>query len=604
MDFKPRFRLLAEFLCPWIAVAAPLFMALPRLATDSVWRDDLPLLQGLGLVSVTGPSTLSTWLMLCASLVPFGSLTYRLAIVSSIGLAACGWLVFAFARQLLNTHVPQNAFNTPLALLASLCTTLVTSMQAEATIAAGATPTVACAMGALVILSHPTLAPWHRYSFGAIVVALLLSNHLVTGLVVAAGVIGALASIGSRRQRLAAKSRRIVLLSFVVSCFVLWAPWVLRAFAPNALHHFGLRLGQFDLPPLDISYQATTSFSAWRGDLGTVVLCFGVFGLLTGVVRVRTRPFVVPLVTIIVADAVLPSTAQSVLTTDAMMPVHCLAIASLAVGACVGVQAIVASLTDTGVAMAKAAAVLVLLFYVSLVGMLSERAAFSVDRSNMMGATKYTDEALTKLEPNAMVMVRSDAVLWRLYAANLTAGTRSDVVVVPLLLLGRGDQAAKLLAREPGSTLLLRDMALQATIEEHAFSIVADKRYLYVELDPSWDSSVASHLRAARLWLSAHPQPVARSDRRAAALQASKIIDQVARDVAASSANDTATAAVISGVVRQQTIAAAAANDRQAAQELLNGLAAVSPNDWFVKTMAQRMSFTEDATIDVSGLMR
>ena len=79
----------------------------------------------------------------------------------------------------------------------------------------------------------------------------------------------------------------------------------------------------------------------------------------------------------------------------------------------------------------------------------------------MRGATAYVDEALVKLEPNAMVLARSHALVWRLLAARVVGGSRPDVVLVPFPLIGHGTVASSVLAAEPGANMLIRDVALE-----------------------------------------------------------------------------------------------------------------------------------------------
>ena len=582
-------------------------MALPRLASGSVWQDDLPTVRSVGLVSVSAPATASTLVAQLAACLPLGTLSFRLAFASCLALAAASWLLFRFARQLFHTHVSSSALSTPLALLACAGASFTTLMQQQAMIAVDTTLNVALALGVFATLTHSTWTRWQRHALTGALLAVLACNHVLTALVVGLAV---LAVTLWRRDWVQGKQRVFVVALSAAVGAAMFAPWPIRAYSPNALWHFGLGMDGYDLAPVDVLQQAGMRFGSWTEQLGPVMVIAGLIGVVLAVTRKRTRWFAVLVLPVLLADTAMPSMLarhSSWLTLDPMTPVRCLALACLSVAMGLAVQAIVTMLQDTGLAMAKAAAVLVLVFHVSIVGMLSERAAFLADPSqgtDGTGAAHFTDEALYKLEPNAMVLVRSDAMLWRLYAERVTGGGRPDVVVVPMTLLGRGDHAARVLAEEPHATMLLRDMALEANVGEHAFATIADKRHLFAEFDPYWQSAVASHLRADGMWLALESQPVSRSERRLAAQRAVKSIDDLLKRLPPAQSSDRATRVVVASVMRQQTLAAARANDRQATHELLAKLQSIAPDDWFLRTMSQRLAFNQDATIDITGLLR
>jgi len=596
-----RLRRLSEFVSPWLAVAVPGFAALHRVASDSVWRDDLPTVRGLGLAALGGSTTLTTVAMQAASLVPLGPLPFRLALVSAFALSLCAGLVFLLARRLLETNVPGSFLNAPLAAIAALSATLGPGLQGEATVAGGATVPLAAGLAVLWVVTHPDWSRERRHLIAAVLLGALLSESPLAAAVVAAAVV---ASTVLRKDW--PRSRREVIplgVMIVVAC-VMTMPALLRPSSPHAALNFGHSLAMFDLAAVDSLAQPTTGLAAWKAEVGAVTLAVAVLGGVMAMIRARTRWLIAPLLVVVVADVVFPASHGGVLTTDLLTPLRSFAIAAVAVGACLGVQTVVTTLSDTGLPMAKAAAVLVMLFDLTLVAVTAERATFSIDRTNMRGASAYTDEALIRLDPNAMVLARSHAVVWRLLASQIVGGCRPDVVVVPLPLVARGTVAASVLALEPGASMLLRDMALEGHAGEHAVSRVSDRRHLYVELDPAWKGSIATHLKADGLWLSLEPQPLGRSDRRLSAEEAGKVVERVAKVAASSQPSDAATQSVLLTVVRQQAVAAALAKDRQATHDLLTKMAAVAPNDWFVRTLKQRLEHAAGAKIDVSGLVR
>ena len=601
VDIQARLRSLSELAFPWVAVAVPGFAALNRLAVDSVWRDDLPTIRGLGLVALGGSTTLTTVAMQAASFVPLGPLPFRLAILSALALSVCAWLVFLLARRLLETNVPGSFLNTPLAAIAALSATLGPGLQGEGTVAGGATIPLAAGLLALLVYTHTEWPQPRRHLLTAIALGALLSENLV-----AAAVVGAAITVALLVQRDWPKTKRglIPLGACAVVAAVLLLPALLRPFSPHATLNFGRSLFSFELASIDTLAQPTDGLTAWRVEVGTITLVAAVLGVVMGMVRSRTRWLAAPLIILVAADALFPATFGAVLTTDMLTPMRAFAIVAVAVAAGIGVQTLVTTLSDTGLPMAKAAAALVILFDITLVAVTSERAAFSVDRTSMHGATAYVDESLIKLQPNAMVLARSHALVWRLLAARVVGGCRPDVVIVPFPLIGHGTVATSVLAAEPGANMLIRDMALEGSPGEHAVSRIADRRPLYVELDPGWNASIAMHLRADGLWLLLEPQPLGRTDRRLAAEDAGKVVERVSKVASSTQPVDVATEAVLLNMARQQTVAAAMAQDRQATHDLLTRMAAVAPDDLFVRTMQQRLEHATGSNIDVTGLVR
>ncbi|MCL2823089.1 MAG: hypothetical protein FWD57_03780 [Polyangiaceae bacterium] len=600
-----RARRISEFAVPWLAVAIPGLTAAQRVASESVWRDDLPIVRGIGLAPIGGASTLTSVAMQAASLVPFGPLTLRMAIISTIALSLCAYLAFAFARRVLETHVPGSFLNAPLAGIGALCATLGPALQGEATVAGGATIPIAAGLLVLLIATNQTWQRERRHTLAAIVLGALVAESIVAA---GAVLIAVLACVIVRKDR-ARDSRAwtqliIPTIAMTTVAATMMLPSLLRPSSPHAALNFGHSLSQFDLPMVDPVAQPVTGLDAWIAEVGIVTLVIAVLGAVIGLVRTRTRWLVVPLLVVVAVDALLPATKGGVLITDMLTPMRSFAITAVAICACVGVQTVVTTLSDTGLLMAKATAVLVLVFDLALVAVTAERAAFSIDRTATRGATAYTDEALLKLEPNAMVLARSQTVVWRLLAAQVTSGMRPDVVVVPLPIIGRGTVAAGVLAVEPGASMLLRDIALDGTASEHAISRISDRRRVYAELDPSWKETIAIHLRANGLWLSLEPHPLGRSDRRIAAANSAKTVDRVAKTALTGEPSDSATRSVLLSVIRQQAVAAALAKDRQATSDLLAKMSAVAPEDLFVRSLRQRVEHADGSTIDVSGLLR
>ena len=601
MDRKARIRTLTDFVATWTAILLPGFAALTRIPSESVWRDDLPAIRGLGLVALGGPATLTTVAMQAVSLIPLGPLHFRIAALSAVMLSVCAALIFTLGRRLLEAHVPGSSLNIPLAAVTALTATLGPGLQGEGTVGGGATIPLAASLFVLLAYLHADRPRAQRHTLTAIALGALVSESLVASAAVTAVIVVAMLV---RRDWPRSRRGWVPLGVLLAVGAVALMPALLRPASPHAALNYGRSLSMVGLVSIDTAAVRMAALEAWRHEVGTVSMVIAALGAVVGLLRARTRWLAAPLAVLIVADLLIPATTGAVLTMDLLTPLRVLAIASVAIAAGLGVQVVVTTLIDSGLPMARAAAVLLVLFNLTLVAVTAEQAAFSVDRTDQFGANAYVDEAMGRLDPNAMVLARSHALVWRLVAASTINGVRPDVVLVPFPLISRGTVASGVLAAEPGATLLLRDMVIDGRPGEHAMSRIADRRMVYVELDPGWDARIADHLEASGMWLALKPHPLGRSDRRMAAEDTVKVQDRVIKVARASEPSDRATEAVVRSMGRQQTVAAALARDRQTTHELVEMLAAASPEDPFVRAMRQRLDHARGTDIDVSGLVR
>lgn len=588
------------FLLQWTTILTPGIVALYRISADSVWRDDMAVVRGLQVVSLGGPSSLSTLLMQASSLLPIGTLSFRMGIASAVGLSLCAALLQILTTRVLTLHVSDAPLlNRLLATVATLTVTLAPALQAEGTAGGGAVMALAAALAVFTMLFHGPSQGLRWYLLASVMYGALLAESVLTGLVIVPSI--AVALWGLRPQG----SRRALLwlLAFaIIPAVFLHLPAVIRPHAPNVAIHFGHGFELASLVPIDPEARVTGALGAWKGEVGLISLVVALLGLGVGLWRKRVRWVVLPLALAVVADAVFPATKGSVLFTDLLVPLRAVAVAAISVIAALGVQAIVTTLLDTRLVLGRAAAVLVVLFNVTLIGITSEQATFSVDRSQWWGASAYADEAFEKLPSNAVVLARSHAVMWRLLAARTLTGARPDVIVVPFPLIAKGSVASQILEDEPAASLLLRDMILQGTPTAHAIARVADQRALYAEFDPSWPAELATQMKADGLWILLKPHPLGRSDRREGITQSAKIIRRLVADARACDVPDRATESVLLSLARQQTVAAALANDLQTARDSLGVLEELAPEDRFVRMVRQRLLHSVE-TVDVGGLL-
>src|SRR4051794_5554692 len=87
--------------CVTAVTVIPFLLGIAHLASTSVWRDDLPLLRGLAWVGGSGSGGLGAMLVEISFFLPLGSLHFRAGLCFAGVLAASSYLVFRFARALL-----------------------------------------------------------------------------------------------------------------------------------------------------------------------------------------------------------------------------------------------------------------------------------------------------------------------------------------------------------------------------------------------------------------------------------------------------------------------------------------------------------------------
>ena len=577
-------------ICGWLAFALPLGLTLLRASPATQWRDDLSIVRGLGFVPLAGEGTLSSVLMQLFALMPLGGRLLRASFVSAFGLGLCAWLLFVLARRVLeaNAHTPR--LSSPLALSAALTATLAPSWQLEGTIAGGATLAAALALAGLLVRPRADSRDARVWlGVGALTAAAACESH-------AAGIalFGALAAQIAVLRELPPR-RGIALFGaaaalVVALCLV---PLLVRPFAPHAWVHLGFSLSGAAGAPVGEVTTRSAALTAWFREVGVVACALALGGGLWGLIRRRTRWLVVPLLVFVVADAVFPGGRASLLVTDALASLRVLAVGALAVCAVLGVHALALGLQRARIPMARQAAALLVVFQFTLVLVTADDSAFLADRRAQHGAEVWTDEALGGLPRRSLMLVRSEAVAWRLWAAWVVRGERPDAVVVPLPLLERGSVAGRLIALEPALTPLVRELAISDRPSEYALSTLADARPLFVEVDPSWDPRLFEHLVPHPLWLRFSPHALGRSDRNLALKSGRRAFRRVLGAALEPGVRDEATLAVLSARTSEQALVLAALGDRKSALHLIEDLKLIDPKHETALTLEKRLHGSE-----------
>jgi hypothetical protein len=550
-----------------VATWVPFGVALSRAASAGQWRDDLPAVRDLGLVAVGFGGGVSTLVTQALGLLPLGPRTFRAALGAAIALAISARLLYGLVRRALDRKEPTPRLGAALAAIATLTAALSPTWQREGTVGGGAMIATALVLGALTIglraaESPASLAPRTWIGLGALGGAALAESPpaaLAIAAMTGALVIARRFDPASSRVRLPPPRVFATAAAFaLVVTALLAAPVALRPLAPRAWIDLGRALSAASVAALDTAGARTTALAAWIREVGAVSLGVAAFGAGAAMIRPRLRPLVAPFLVLVALDTILPARSAGVLSADPLTALRSLAVAALALGSALGVHEVVWRILRARFPMAQAAAVLVVIFHLTLAALTSEEAGFATDRSEQFAAETWADEAFGRLAPQSAVLVRSPAIAWRLWAARLTRGERPDVMVIPIPLLDKGRVAQSLVAADRSVEPLLRDFALSAQPTEFSLSKLADARALVVEFDPAWSKRLVSHLRIDGLWLEYAPQPLGPSDRK--------------QGSAAAAAPMRRLLAAISGPVPEAPTAAVAATTLRAHAGVLNAL--------------------------------
>jgi hypothetical protein len=571
-----------------VATWVPFGLAVARAASAGQWRDDLPAVRDLGLVAVGVGGGLSTLAAQTLSLLPLGPRTFRAALGSALALALASRLLYGLVRRALAAAGPSPRLGAALAAIATLTAALSPTWQREGTVGGGAMIAAALVLAALSLGVRAATAP------GGFTPRALLALGALTGAAFAesppaalaiAAVTAALAaarSLDPAAARLPRPDPRVLAAAgatAVLTAGLLLAPLALRPLAPRAWVDVGRALSAASVGALDGTGARATALGAWVQEVGFVSLAIAAFGAGTALLRARLRPLIAPVLALVLLDTLLPARAAGVLSADPLTTLRSLALAALALASALGIFEVVRRILRAGFPLARPAAVLVVVFHLTLVALTSEEAGFSTDRSEQMAAEAWADEAFGRLAPRSAILVRSPAIAWRLWAARLTRGERPDVVVIPIPLLDKGRVAASLIASERELEPLLRSYALTGEPTEFGLSKVADVRPLHVELDPVWSKRLISHLRLDGLWLEFAAQPLGPSDRKQSSAAATAPLRRVMATIAAATVPESPTALVLATTLRGEASVLNALGERDAADLVLGRLEELAARD-------------------------
>jgi hypothetical protein len=550
-------------------VAGPLLVSALRATGAASWSSDLAVVRTLGLVPLGGEGAVSTILGQIALLLPLGGRSVRMCWVGAVATALCGFLSYLILRRCLEVSAIAPRLAPPIAVSAVLTATLGTAWQSEAVLAGGASVAAAPVLAAAWV--DATRMGRRRWLASGALAGIAAAESHAAGLLVLA----ALCTTWIVRLRLPSRAD---LLSFCAAFGVMIAwllsPLILRVDPDHAFLQLDVVWLGSSLTGAPRPSPRADLVTAWLSETGPVVLGLGAAGLLWGLLQRRTRPWAAAWLAFVAGDALFGG-SSSPASPDPFVVLRLLAVSAVAAGAALAVFTAALTLIQTRVPFAEPAAVLLVVFHLTLSLSTADRAAS--DSAEPNAAEIWTDEALSSLPQGSLVLARSQAIVWRLWAARLARGQRPDVIVVPLPLLAQGNLAGALLTTEQRLAPLIRDVSIQGKPSEYALSTLADARPLYVELDVEWDRRLLEHLRPRPLWLAFAPHALGRSDRAGALPESRRAFRRVLKAAAGGASRDEATLSILGIQASEQAGALAALGDREGARRILEDLRAVDP---------------------------
>jgi hypothetical protein len=578
-----------EAACRKLAFVVPLVVTMLRTSPTGQWRDDLPVVRALGLVPSGSEGMLSTALTQLLALLPIGGRLLRAGWVSALGLALASAIAYRLLLRALNLSLPTPRLSPWLALAATLTAVLAPSWQLEGTLAGGVTLGVALALGG-IWTAVGIRARWTSWGLGLLIGATAIESHAAT-----LALVLALLTRAALNRRLPSRQAGIELVLGMLGPLSLGALfYFVRPLSPNVTLDLSGGIGTSSLLAVDAAAERTTALSAWLEDAGLLPCCLALFGLGLGVFRKNLRALGTPLLALVACDLGFPASKVGILASDTLAPVRLLSLIAIAGASALAVQAVATYVRRARIPFSEPASALLVVFHFTLAFAAVEDSAHAADRREQVAADAWTDEALDALPQSALLLVRSEALAYRLWAAQIARGGRTDLVVIPEPLLERGNVAALLLRQEPALAPLIREMALSGAPTEFSLSNLSDARPLFVEIDQRWSSRLRDHLAPRAFFPRFSSHPLGRSDRMQSLKESDAGWQRAVAMATRPAARDAATLAVLQGELRDRARLLVDAGDREAAQAAVNSLLGIDAQDPVAAELNARLIAARD----------
>ncbi|MDF3067645.1 MAG: hypothetical protein K0R38_3246 [Polyangiaceae bacterium] len=572
-----------------LAFAVPLVVTMLRTSPTGQWRDDLPVVRALGLVPSGSEGLVSTALTQLLALLPIGGRLLRAGWVSALGVALAGAVAYRLIAHALSSSLATPRLTPPLALAATLTAVLAPSWQLEGTLAGGVTLGVALALSAIWVAIAPERR-WSMLLLGALFGATAIESHAAA---LAVGV--ALLSRALLVRRWPKPHTAAELAVGFAAPLVPWALYlILRPLSPHVELNLVGGIGTSSLVSVDAAAERTTALAAWIGDAGVLSCALAVFGLVLAVLRKSVRALGAPFAALFLVDLGFPASKVGILASDTLAPVRLLSLIAIAAASALAVQAVATYVRRARLPFAEPASALLVVFHFALAFVAAEDSAYAADRREQVAADSWTDEALASLPPSSLLLVRSEALAYRLWAAQIARGARTDLVVIPEPLLERGNVAQLLLRREAALAPLVREMALAGQPSEFSLSSLSDARPLFVEIDPRWPKRLRDHLAPRAFFPQFSPHPLGRSDRAESLKEGAQGWQRALAVATKSGARDAATLAVMQAELRDRAQLLVDAGDREAAAVAVQSLLTIDAQDPVAAALTARLTAAAD----------
>lgn len=574
-----------------LAFALPLVITMLRTSPTGQWRDDLPVVRSLGLVPSGTEGLLSTALTQLLTLMPIGGRLLRAGWVSALGLALASAVAYRLIERALALSMATPRLSPLLALAATLTAVLAPGWQLEGTLAGGITLGVALALTGIWI-AVGVQARWATLALGTVMAATAIESHAAA---LALGV-----ALLTRALLLRRWPKTHVAVEWSVGFVAPLVPWVLyltlRPLSPNVELNLAGGIGTSSLMNVDAAAERTTALAAWLADAGLLPCALGLFGLVLALSRKPVRALGAPFAALFAVDLGFPASKVGLLASDTLAPVRLLSLIAIAGASALAVQAVATYMRRAKLPFAEPASALLVVFHFTLAFAAVEDSAYAADRREQVAADAWTDEALASLPPSSLLLVRSEALAYRLWAAQIARGARTDLVVIPEPLLERGNVATLLLRQEPALAPLVREMALSGAPTEFSLASLSDARPLFVEIDPSWPKRLREHLAPRAFFPRFSAHPLGRSDRAQSLKEGDEGWQRALRVATKPAARDAATLAVMQSELRDRAQLLVEAGDREAAELAVQALRGIDARDTVAAELGARLLAARDRT--------
>lgn len=562
-----------------------------RTSPTGQWRDDLPAVRALGLVPSGTEGTVSIALTQLLALLPIGGRLLRAGWVSALGLALASAIAHRLIHRVLSASLSTPRLSPPLALAATLTAVLAPSWQLEGTLAGGVTAGVALALAAIWI-ALTGRERWSTLLVGALIGCTIVESHAAA---LALGV--ALLTLVLLRRRWPAPHTAIQLGLGLAAPLAPWALYLaLRPLSSNVELDLSGGIGTSSLVSVDAAAERTTALTAWLTDAGVLSCALGVGGLVLALFRKPLRALGAPFAALFLVDLGFPASKVGILAPDSLAPVRLLSLIAIAGASALAVQAVATYVRRARLPFAEPASALLVAFHFTLAFAAVEASAYAADRRDQVAADSWTDAALSSLPPSALLLVRSEALAYRLWAAQIARGARTDLVVIPESLLERGNVTRRLLRQEPGLAPLVREMALAGAPTEFSLSSLSDTRPLFVEIDPRWPKRLRDHLAPRPFFPRFSAHPLGRSDRTQSLKESDDAWQRALRSATRPGARDPATLAVMQAELRDRAQLLVDVGDYEAARGAVDTLLGIDPQDVLGATLSAQLARAAERT--------